>query len=100
LPRGLVRVGAAVLVTFVALSTAAAGALLGGRWYLQTRVEQGIVLTDEVAVKEGPDANDQTSFLIHAGLRVRGLQHEQDWVRVRLANGLEGWVRERDVGRL
>ena len=25
---------------------------------------------------------------------------DQEWVRIRLANGLEGWVRDRDVGRL
>jgi tetratricopeptide (TPR) repeat protein len=100
LPRGLLRTASAVLLTFLALGTVAAGGLLGGRWWLEKRVEQAIVLPDEVAVKEGPDANDQTSFLIHAGLRVRAVQHEQDWVRVHLANGLEGWIHDRDIGRL
>jgi hypothetical protein len=28
------------------------------------------------------------------------LDRDQDWVRVRLANGLEGWLRAEDVGRL
>jgi sRNA-binding protein len=31
---------------------------------------------------------------------VRVLESEHDWVRVRLANGLEGFVRAEDVGRL
>ena len=54
----------------------------------------------EVAVKEGADPNYRTSFEVHAGLKVRLFDRDHDWVRVRLANGLEGWVREDSVGRL
>ncbi len=82
--------GAAVLLS---------GALLVGRVALD-RVPYGVVLPDAVAVKEGADANYRTSFNLHAGLRVRLLDRDQDWLRVRLANGLEGWVGEKDVGRL
>jgi len=41
-----------------------------------------------------------TSFDVHAACGVRLLDRDQDWVRVRLANGLEGWLRAEDVGRL
>ena len=64
------------------------------------RVEQAIVLPDSTQVKEGPDPNYTGLFSVHAGLRVRITEKEQDWVRVRLANGLEGWLREADLGRL
>ena len=37
---------------------------------------------------------------MHGGLRVRVLEREHDWVRVRLANGLEGFLRAEDVGLL
>jgi tetratricopeptide (TPR) repeat protein len=87
--------GAALL----AFGAALAGLLLGGRVVLD-RIPFGIVLPDAVAVKEGADPNYRTSFDVHAGLRVRLLETDQDWVRIRLANGLEGWVREQDVGRL
>ncbi|HEX2657787.1 MAG TPA: tetratricopeptide repeat protein [Polyangia bacterium] len=86
---------AAILGVTVAL----AAALLVGRLAMN-RLPVGVVLPDQVAVKEGADANYKTSFDVHAGLRVRLLEHDQDWVRIRLANGLEGWVRDRDVGRL
>lgn len=76
-----------------------AGALLVGRLALE-RVPFAVVLGDEVAVKEGADPNYRTTFDVHAGLRVRVLDRDQDWVRIRLANGLEGWVRDRDVGAL
>lgn len=97
---GFLRVGMWAGFAFLSLATGIAGALLGARLYLADRVEQAIVLPDVVQVKEGPDPNYQSVFGVHAGLRVRITEKEQDWVRVRLANGLEGWVRERDLGRL
>lgn len=76
-----------------------AGSLLAGRALLD-RLPFGIVLPDRVAVREGADPNYRASFDVHAGLKVRLLDQDHDWIRVRLANGLEGWVREQDVGRL
>jgi SH3-like domain-containing protein len=88
------------LTVFAALAVVGTGTLLGGRLYLADRVERAIVLPDTVQVKEGPDPNYNAVFNVHAGLRVRITEKEQDWVRVRLSNGLEGWVLERDLGRL
>jgi tetratricopeptide (TPR) repeat protein len=100
LPPGFLRVSMWVLTAFLILGTGAAGGLLGGRLYLTTRVERAIVLPDVLTVHEGPDANYQTTFTVHAGLRVRITEHDQDWVKVRLQNGLEGWVQARAVGKL
>jgi tetratricopeptide (TPR) repeat protein len=86
----------AALVGFAA---AVAGLLLLGRVTLD-RLPFGVVLPDVVAVKEGADPNYRSTFSVHAGLRVRLLERDQDWVRIRLSNGLEGWVRDQDVGRL
>jgi tetratricopeptide (TPR) repeat protein len=93
--RAALTAGAAILGAGALL----AGVLLLGRMNLD-RIPFGIVLPDMVAVKEGADAGYHTSFEVHAGLRVRMLDRDQDWVRVRLANGLEGWLRAEDVGRL
>ena len=93
--RAALTAGAAILGTGALL----AGLLLLGRINLD-RIPFGIVLPDMSAVKEGADAGYRTSFDVHAGLRVRLLDRDQDWVRVRLANGLEGWLRAEDVGRL
>jgi tetratricopeptide (TPR) repeat protein len=97
---GFLRVSMLAGQAFVTLAAVASAVLLGLRLYLADRVEQAIVLPDVVQVKEGPDPNYQSVFGVHAGLRVRVTEKEQDWVRVRLANGLEGWMRERDLGRL
>jgi tetratricopeptide (TPR) repeat protein len=93
--RAALTAGAAILATGALL----AGILLLGRVNLD-RIPFGIVLPDMVAVKEGADISYRTSFEVHAGLRVRLLDRDQDWVRVRLVNGLEGWLRAEDVGRL
>jgi tetratricopeptide (TPR) repeat protein len=89
--------GAAAAILAVAATLS--GATLLGRATLE-RVPFGVVLPDAVAVKEGADVNYRTGFQVHAGLRVRLLERDQDWLRIRLANGLEGWVSAADVGRL
>jgi tetratricopeptide (TPR) repeat protein len=87
--------GAALLGTGALL----VGMLLLGRAAID-RIPFAIVLAEEVPVKEGADPNYRTSFQIHAGLKVRLLDRDHDWVRIRLPNGLEGWVRDSSVGRL
>ena len=90
LGAGAAVLGAAALLT---------GALLFGRARLD-RLPFGVVLPDAVAVKDGADDNYRTAFEVHAGLRVRLIEHDQDWVRVRLGNGLEGWVHSTQIGTL
>ena len=97
---------------FVALYLGFFAALIGRRWARSEWLTAGaavlaagalltgVLLPDEIAVKEGADTNYRTSFDAHAGLRVRIVDQDQDWLRVRLANGLEGWVRTQDVGRI
>jgi tetratricopeptide (TPR) repeat protein len=92
---GLIAVNS--ILAGLALSSAL---LLAGRVYLGRRVPSGIVLPDQLAVREGPDASTKISFTVHAGLRVRLQARGDGWMRVRLANGLEGWVPQREIGAL
>jgi len=93
--RALLGATASILAAAAVLS----GLLLAGRAALD-RIPFGVILPDAVAVREGADTNYRTSFELHAGLRVRLLDRDQEWLRIRLPNGLEGWVREQDIGRL
>jgi tetratricopeptide (TPR) repeat protein len=93
--RPALGAGAAVLGAAALL----AGALLVGRVRLD-RLPFGVVLPDAVAVKDGADDNYRTAFEVHAGLRVRLVERDQDWLRVRLGNGLEGWVHAAQIGTL
>jgi len=76
-----------------------AGVLLFGRVSLD-QIPFGIVLPKAVDCKDGADTNYRTSFTLHAGLRVRIMDQDTQWIRIRLHNGLEGWVPENSVGRL
>lgn len=100
--RGMARDSRLAISTAAALlgtGAALAGLLVFGRAYLD-RVPGAVVLPDLVAVKEGADNNFRTSFEVHGGLRVRVLERDHDWLRIRLANGLEGFVKAEDVGLL
>ena len=98
--RGPLRAGLIAVNSLLAALTAVAALGLAARSYHDTRVRAGIVLPDQVAVREGPDTSAKTSFRLHAGLRVRLQQSLNGWTRIRLPNGLEGWVPDGEVGRL
>ena len=64
------------------------------------RVRMGIVLKDQVVMREGTGADLAERGTLHAGLRVQVVEESAGWFRVRLSTGNEGWVPESSVGRL
>jgi len=97
--RADLRAGLAVAAAAFGVAALLTGALLVGRVQLD-RMSFGVILPDAVEVREGADPGARTSFGLHAGARVRLVDTDQDWVRVRLGNGLEGWLRAGEVGKL
>lgn len=100
LRRGVVR------TTILALTVLAFGSASFFGWVYSARVEreaslrEAIALDDTVPVREGPRAIATQAFEIHAGLKVRLQAREDRWWKIRLPNGLEGWVRASQVGEL
>jgi len=90
-------IGLAVLLLLLSLGFAM---VYWDRVELEDGVHHAIVLDDVVAVREGPQAIAKKSFEIHAGLKVQIATRDDRWVKIRLANGLEGWVRTTSVGEL
>ena len=100
LPRGVLH---AILIVGVVLAGVASAVL--GTIYLQgVRLESGtheaIVLEDTVPVREGPRGVAVKTFEVHAGLRVEVAAREDSWLKIRLPNGLEGWVPAASLGEL
>ena len=59
--------------------------------------EEAIVVAQVLDVRSGPgDTNPQLAE-IHEGLKLTVLGEREDWLQVRLPNGLTGWVKEADV---
>ena len=93
----------ALAITGTGLFGAAAlafGLLLLGQVHLDRTVNLGVVLPDAVKVLEGPRENAATAFSVHAGLKVRILEADVEWYKIRLSNGDEGWIKRKQVGRL
>jgi tetratricopeptide (TPR) repeat protein len=63
-------------------------------------VKNGVVLDPTTAVKLAPDAGSNDAFVIHEGLKVRELDHVENWVKIRLQDGKEGWVQQNEVGTI
>jgi tetratricopeptide (TPR) repeat protein len=56
-----------------------------------------IVLKEDASMREGPDPRAQARGKAYQGQAARILEGESDYVRVRLANGSEGWMEKADV---
>jgi tetratricopeptide (TPR) repeat protein len=95
---GLVRTALVVLCVFLGVSTVASGLLLAGHSYANEKIHNGIVTADLAIMREGPDAGLEERGQLHPGLRVTLLASERDWLLIRLANGVEGWVPRSSIG--
>ncbi len=58
---------------------------------------QAIIFSSSVTVKSGPVERAGTLFVIHDGTKVNIVGDSNGWIRIRLANGNEGWVKASDV---
>jgi tetratricopeptide (TPR) repeat protein len=97
LASGLLRAGLVVSNVFAAVAVVVLGALLALQVYYVETVHVGLVTVDEVVMREGPDASRREGPKLHAGHRARLLREDHGWVRLRLANQMEGWVPRQSV---
>lgn len=58
---------------------------------------QGIIFSNTVTVKSEPSDTSRSLFVIHEGAKVDLLSKNNAWVKVKLANGNEGWMRLSDL---
>jgi tetratricopeptide (TPR) repeat protein len=88
------RLGALALAC--AVLAVPAGALLAGKAAAR-RTATAVVVAPVAAVREGAEPALRTVFELHEGTEVRVLEVRDGAVRVRLPNGMEGWVGATDV---
>lgn len=58
---------------------------------------EAIVFAGSVSVKSSPVENGTGLFVLHAGSKVKIIDHLGDWIRVKLIDGNEGWMLSVDV---
>jgi tetratricopeptide (TPR) repeat protein len=79
-----------------AIASVGGGTVLGAK-ILDRRTPAAIVIAPATAAREEPSRALRPSFELHEGTRVRLLEAKDDLLRVRLENGLEGWIPAGDV---
>ncbi len=67
------------------------GLMLVGQTVAASAFRLGVVIRDGVSLREGRHA-DARGVALPEGMEVRILDADDDWTRVELANGREGWV--------
>jgi len=58
---------------------------------------QAIIFSSSVVVKSGPVEKSNGIFVLHDGTKVNILDNSNGWLKIRLGNGNEGWIRATDV---
>jgi len=84
-----------IAVTFFALGFCAIFMLSQQISYFDQK--HAIVFNSPVYVKSAPAETARDLLLIHEGVKVTVLEDKQQWLRVRLANGSEGWMKAADL---
>ena len=57
-----------------------------------TAQNQAIIFTPTVTVKSSPDEKGSDKFVIHEGTKVILLDELNNWIKIKIANGSNGWV--------
>lgn len=66
----------------------------------QLRLEEGVILSEEVVGRSGPGDIYLQVFTIHEGTKVRIERAEKGWLLIRLKNGIGGWIPLEVLGRI
>ncbi len=98
--REPVRVGMAVTASLLLILLLSTGGALLVKSQALKEGRAAVVLREEAALHEGPDPRAQVRGVALEGQRARILGREGRFVRVRLAGGSEGWMKQQDVGQI
>jgi len=89
---------------YVLVIAGVVGIFLSAVTYVQhrqlTRTDLGVVVSSRLDVRAGPATDETISFMVHAGIRCRILDETEDWLRIGLANGYNGWVPRTTVAKI
>ena len=100
LNTGFLRTAMVVINSFLIIGLIVFAILLCGYVYYTDHAVEGIVLPDRTQLREGPAKESVARVELHPGLKVRIVGSQGGWKRVRLSNGVEGWVSSSAIGAL
>jgi tetratricopeptide (TPR) repeat protein len=79
------------------LSLSILNGFVGYRSYtIKNSHNTAIIFTPTVNIKSAPDEKSSTLFILHQGSKIKLLSESQQWQKVKIANGSEGWLLKSD----
>jgi len=60
----------------------------------------GILFNEKIEVWAEPNSRSEVLFFLHEGTKVQMLDQLQEWQKIRIANGSEGWIKNSKVRSL
>lgn len=94
-PRARSAAAYALLVTSLVLLMAIG--FMSIKIYDVLENRSGIVLSPAAIVRTSPDASSEPVFTLHEGARVQLVEHRDEWTRIRLPDGKNGWLSWEDL---
>ncbi|MGA8854125.1 MAG: SH3 domain-containing protein [Christiangramia sp.] len=67
--------------------------------YIQDN-QYAIIFSEEVEVRDEPNLRGEASFELHEGTKAKVLEDYQEWSKIELSNGAQGWVNEGSIRKL
>lgn len=61
---------------------------------------RAVVLQKEIVLRSAPDTQSKEVFVLHAGSTVKLLDKIGDWHKVRLGDGVQGWLPDQSLERI
>jgi len=62
--------------------------------------QPAIIFAESTNVKTDPSRKSETAFVLHEGTKVQIISEEDDWFRIVIADGKDGWVQNTDLKQL
>ncbi|MFV8225443.1 tetratricopeptide repeat protein [Christiangramia aquimixticola] len=59
-----------------------------------------IIFEEEIEVRDEPNLRGEPGFNLHEGTKAKVLEDFQEWTRIELANGGQGWVKTSELKKL
>jgi tetratricopeptide (TPR) repeat protein len=64
-----------------------------GQWAYIKNHPRGVIIAEAVEVKSSPITESETLFTLHNGTRFRLIEKRDEWIRLSIADGRQGWIK-------
>lgn len=66
-------------------------------YHKQVKDQPAIIFAESSNIKSDPSQKSETSFILHEGTKVQIIAEDDDWYRILLADGKDGWIHQKDL---